>query len=98
MEIIKNTKTTNDEGRFLICDNISTDLLRLAGISFKINLPELAKHVLEDADPGFASKVKPGDIVVGGRNFAWVQAGNTLHDYEDSGVGQFLQNHLHDIL
>ena len=29
----------------------------------------LAKHVLEDADPTFASKMSPGDFVVGGRNF-----------------------------
>ncbi len=33
------------------------------------NLPELAKHVLEDADPSFVAKVKPGDFVVGGNNF-----------------------------
>jgi 3-isopropylmalate/(R)-2-methylmalate dehydratase small subunit len=33
------------------------------------NLPELAKHVLEDADPEFPGKVKPGDFVVGNRNF-----------------------------
>jgi 3-isopropylmalate/(R)-2-methylmalate dehydratase small subunit len=51
-------------------DNISTDLIvpgRLAGL--RSNLPELAKHVLEDADPTFAAKVKPGDFVVGGNNF-----------------------------
>jgi 3-isopropylmalate/(R)-2-methylmalate dehydratase small subunit len=33
------------------------------------NLPELAKHVLEDADKGFASKMAKGDFVVGGSNF-----------------------------
>jgi 3-isopropylmalate/(R)-2-methylmalate dehydratase small subunit len=50
--------------------NISTDLIvpgRLAHL--RSNLPELAKHVLEDADPTFASRVKPGDFVVGGNNF-----------------------------
>jgi 3-isopropylmalate/(R)-2-methylmalate dehydratase small subunit len=55
---------------FKFGDNISTDLIvpgRLAGL--RSNLPELAKHVLEDADPAFASKVKPGDFVVGGNNF-----------------------------
>jgi 3-isopropylmalate/(R)-2-methylmalate dehydratase small subunit len=55
---------------FKFGDNISTDLIvpgRLAGL--RSNLPELAKHVLEDADPTFASKVKPGDFVVGGNNF-----------------------------
>ncbi len=55
---------------FKFGDNISTDLIvpgRLAGL--RSNLPELAKHVLEDADPSFASRVKPGDFVVGGSNF-----------------------------
>ncbi len=51
-------------------DSISTDLIipgRYA--SLRSNLPELAKHVLEDADVNFAKKVKPGDFVVGGNNF-----------------------------
>jgi 3-isopropylmalate/(R)-2-methylmalate dehydratase small subunit len=55
---------------FKFGDNISTDLIvpgRLAHL--RSNLPELAKHVLEDADPSFASKVRPGDFVVGGSNF-----------------------------
>jgi 3-isopropylmalate/(R)-2-methylmalate dehydratase small subunit len=55
---------------FKFGDNISTDLIvpgRLAGL--RSNLPELAKHVLEDADPTFASRVKLGDFVVGGKNF-----------------------------
>ena len=33
------------------------------------NLPELAKHVLEDARSEFASSVSAGDFVVAGRNF-----------------------------
>ena len=51
-------------------DSISTDLI-CPGRLFHLrsNLPELAKHVLEDADPEFASKMSPGDFVVGGRNF-----------------------------
>jgi 3-isopropylmalate/(R)-2-methylmalate dehydratase small subunit len=55
---------------FKFGDNISTDLIvpgRLAGL--RSNLPELAKHVLEDADSSFAAKVKKGDFVVGGSNF-----------------------------
>jgi 3-isopropylmalate/(R)-2-methylmalate dehydratase small subunit len=32
-------------------------------------LPELAKHVLEDADPNFASNMTQGDFVVAGKNF-----------------------------
>jgi 3-isopropylmalate/(R)-2-methylmalate dehydratase small subunit len=51
-------------------DNISTDHIipgRYAHL--RSNLEALAKHVLEDADPNFVSKVKPGDFVVGGSNF-----------------------------
>jgi 3-isopropylmalate/(R)-2-methylmalate dehydratase small subunit len=55
---------------FKFGDNISTDLIvpgRLANL--RSNLPELAKHVLEDANSSFATRVKPGDFVVGGNNF-----------------------------
>jgi 3-isopropylmalate/(R)-2-methylmalate dehydratase small subunit len=51
-------------------DNISTDLIAPGRLfHLRSNLPELAKHVLEDADPGFASKVQKGDFVVAGSNF-----------------------------
>jgi len=51
-------------------DNISTDLIAPGRLfHLRSNLPELAKHVLEDADPTFASKVQSGDFVVGGANF-----------------------------
>jgi 3-isopropylmalate/(R)-2-methylmalate dehydratase small subunit len=51
-------------------DDISTDHIA-PGRYFHLrsDLPELAKHVLEDADPDFASKMSPGDFVVGGKNF-----------------------------
>jgi len=50
-------------------DNISTDDIipgRFAHL--RSNLPELAKHVLEDTAPEFASKVEPGDFLVAGKN------------------------------
>ncbi len=51
-------------------DNISTDHIT-PGRYFHLrsNIQELAKHVMEDADPDFMKKFKPGDFVVGGRNF-----------------------------
>jgi 3-isopropylmalate/(R)-2-methylmalate dehydratase small subunit len=55
---------------FKFGDSISTDHVtpgRLAHL--RSNLPELAKHVLEDADPTFASRVKTGDFIVAGSNF-----------------------------
>lgn len=55
---------------FKFGDSISTDHIAPGRLfHLRSNLPELAKHVLEDAAPSFASKVKPGDFVVAGRNF-----------------------------
>ena len=55
---------------FKFGDNISTDHIVPGRLAYlRSNLPELAKHVLEDADPTFASRVKSGDFVVGGNNF-----------------------------
>ncbi|MGP8322554.1 MAG: 3-isopropylmalate dehydratase small subunit [Methanosarcinaceae archaeon] len=51
-------------------DDISTDLIAPGRLfHLRTNLQELAKHVLEDADPEFPSKVRKGDFVVGGSNF-----------------------------
>jgi 3-isopropylmalate/(R)-2-methylmalate dehydratase small subunit len=51
-------------------DGISTDHIAPGRLfHLRSNLPELAKHVLEDARPEFAGKVAKGDFVVAGRNF-----------------------------
>ncbi|MCL4426436.1 MAG: 3-isopropylmalate dehydratase small subunit [Firmicutes bacterium] len=51
-------------------DGITTDHIAPGRLyHLRSNLSELAKHVLEDADPGFASKVRPGDFIVAGSNF-----------------------------
>jgi 3-isopropylmalate/(R)-2-methylmalate dehydratase small subunit len=51
-------------------DDVSTDLIAPGRLfHLRSNLPELAKHVLEDADPQFAQKMQKGDFVVGGSNF-----------------------------
>lgn len=51
-------------------DDISTDhIIPGKYAHLRSNLPELAKHVMEDADPEFAAKVKPGDLIVAGKNF-----------------------------
>jgi 3-isopropylmalate/(R)-2-methylmalate dehydratase small subunit len=55
---------------FKLGDNISTDHI-IPGRWFHLrsNLPELAKHTLEDVIPDFASQVKTGDFLVAGKNF-----------------------------
>jgi 3-isopropylmalate/(R)-2-methylmalate dehydratase small subunit len=55
---------------FKFGDDISTDLIIPGKYShLRSNLPKLAKHVMEDADPTFAKKVKPGDFIIAGNNF-----------------------------
>lgn len=51
-------------------DNVSTDLI-IPGRYFHLrsNIPLLAKHLMEDACPGFIDKIKEGDFIVGGYNF-----------------------------
>ncbi|HWF09799.1 MAG TPA: 3-isopropylmalate dehydratase [Bryobacteraceae bacterium] len=48
--------------------NIPTDLITPTHIMWK-RADEMAKHVLETANPDFPVNVKPGDILVAGRNF-----------------------------
>jgi 3-isopropylmalate/(R)-2-methylmalate dehydratase small subunit len=55
---------------FKFGDGISTDHIIPGKYAYlRSNLPELAKHVMEDADSTFASRVKAGDFIVGGNNF-----------------------------
>ena len=48
--------------------NIPTDLITPTHITLR-GIPEMAQHVLETANPEFPKKVRPGDILVAGRNF-----------------------------
>lgn len=50
-------------------DNIDTDLIIAARYLNTSDPKELAKHVMEDADPDFVKKVGVGDIIVAGENF-----------------------------
>ena len=55
---------------FKFGDNISTDHIAPGRLFHLINdLVEFSKHVLEDADETFASRVQKGDFVVAGNNF-----------------------------
>ena len=49
--------------------DIDTDLIIAARYLSTSNPQELAKHVMEDADPEFVSKMNSGDIIVAGENF-----------------------------
>ncbi|MEI0604493.1 3-isopropylmalate dehydratase small subunit [Brachyspira alvinipulli] len=50
-------------------DNVDTDVIIPARYLNTSNHKELATHCMEDIDKDFVSKVKSGDIMVGGDNF-----------------------------
>lgn len=50
-------------------DNIDTDVIIPARYLTTTNAAELAAHCMEDIDKTFLQRVKPGDIMVGGKNF-----------------------------
>ena len=50
-------------------DNIDTDVIITARYLNTFDPKELAKHCMVDIDKDFAQKVRPGDIMVGGKNF-----------------------------
>lgn len=50
-------------------DDVDTDLIIAARYLNTSNPQELAKKVMEDADPKFVEKAKKGDFIVAGENF-----------------------------
>ena len=49
--------------------DIDTDAIIPARYLNTFDPQELAGHCMEDADPSFSARVKPGDIIVAGKNF-----------------------------
>jgi 3-isopropylmalate/(R)-2-methylmalate dehydratase small subunit len=51
-------------------DNVNTDVIFPGRYTYQLMEPaEMARHAMEDLDPEFAKNVKPGDVVVAGKNF-----------------------------
>ena len=51
-------------------DNVNTDVIFPGKYTYTLTAPaEIARHALEDLDPAFAAGVRPGDIIVAGRNW-----------------------------
>ncbi len=50
-------------------DDVNTDLIIPARYLNTSDPAELARHVMEDADPDFPAEVRPGDIIIAGKNF-----------------------------
>ena len=59
-------------------NSINTDFIISGRYKFSItDMKELAKHIMEDIDPSFPSKIIPGrSVIVAGKNFR-----KTVHTY-----------------
>ena len=62
--------STNIKGRVhLLGDNINTDLNCSSKYLPGKDNAYVAQHAFEQVAPGFASRLRPGDVIVAGRNF-----------------------------
>jgi len=51
-------------------DNVNTDVIFPGKYTYTISDPaDMPQYALEDLDPDFANQVKPGDIIVAGKNW-----------------------------
>ncbi len=53
----------------LFGDNVNTDVIIPARYLNTSDPSELAAHCMEDLDPKFIERVRPGDVLVAGKNF-----------------------------
>lgn len=68
------TSVSSVEGRaagraFVYGDDVDTDRLFPGRYLFIADPAGMRQHALEDLDPTFRDRVRPGDVIVGGRNF-----------------------------
>lgn len=56
---------------WVLGDNISTDHIISGKYKFKAisSLEAMLPHLLEEVIPGFSERVRPGDVIVAGKNF-----------------------------
>ncbi len=49
-------------------DNINTDIISPPQY-MELDIPQAAQHAMEAVDPAFSKRLRPGDILVAGKNF-----------------------------
>lgn len=51
-------------------DNVNTDVIFPGKYTYTVTEPhDIARHALEDLDPSFSALVRPGDVIIAGRNW-----------------------------
>jgi 3-isopropylmalate/(R)-2-methylmalate dehydratase small subunit len=55
---------------FVYGDDVNTDVIFAGKYTYTVtDRKEMAQHALEDLDPAFHDKVRPGDVIIAGKNF-----------------------------
>ncbi len=66
-------------------DNVDTDEI-IPARYLTLDRPDQAKHAMEDLNPEFVKRVKPGDVIVAGRNFGAGSARPANRPLVDNGI------------
>ena len=67
-------------------DNLNTDVIIPGPYMATCDRVIMAAHAMEGVDPGFAKRVRKGDIVVGGKNFGCGSTRPAARVLSDAGV------------
>ena len=77
-------------------DNINTDLI-LPVQAFYLMPEEQARYVFQANRPGCVDEVKPGDIIVGGRNFGMGSSRPAARSLRNLGLGCFVAHSINGL-
>lgn len=77
-------------------DNINTDLI-LPIQAFYLSAEEQAQYVFRSNRPGWSEQVKPGDILIGGRNFGMGSSRPAARSLKNLGLSCLLAHSLNGL-
>lgn len=77
-------------------DNINTDLI-LPIQAFYLSAEEQSQYVFRSNRPGWAEQVRPGDILIGGRNFGMGSSRPAARSLQNLGLGCLLAHSLNGL-
>jgi 3-isopropylmalate/(R)-2-methylmalate dehydratase small subunit len=85
------------EGRaWVFGDSVDTDNMYPA-FAMKLPIAEAAKHVFYDLRPGWTEAVRPGDLVVGGKNFGIGSSRPVAQLFKELGVAALLAEEFNSL-
>ena len=85
------------QGRvWIVGDNINTDLI-LPSAAFYLKTEEQVRYVFSANRPGWADEVKPGDILIGGKNFGMGSSRPAARSLKNLGLSCLLAPYINGL-